>query len=84
MTELEVTPEGERELVEMAATPALMLALNGSQGAGAQLVHPPGIKFRWSPALVAQLAKVNEHSTRWKEEPQWLRLMPALITWRVL
>lgn len=81
MTELEVVPEGERELTELVITPALLLALNGSEGA---YMVPPPIRFRWSPALVAKLAKVGESRTPWQEEPRWLRIMPQLTAWRDL
>lgn len=81
MTELEVVPEGERELAELVITPGLLLALNGSEGAR---MMPPPIRFRWNPALVAKMAKVSESHTPWQEQPRWLRIMPQLTQWRLL
>lgn len=47
--------------------------------------HSRGIRMRWSPALVAKMAKVNEGKpTRWQEQPQWLRIMPQLTAWNVV
>lgn len=82
MTDLEVVPEDERELVELQVTPGLLLALNGSEGA--HLVPRGGIRFRWSPALVAKLAKVSEARTPWQEEPRWLRIMSQITAWTEL
>lgn len=79
--EMEVVPAGERRLAELEMTPGLWLALGGSRSAS--LAFPPGIRFRWDPALVAKLGKVDG-GKKWGEEPRWVRIMPQLITWRVL
>lgn len=48
-------------------------------------MNDQGIRFRWSPALVAKLAKISENQPRrWQEEPAWLRIMPQITTWTVL
>jgi hypothetical protein len=68
MTGLEIAPEGERELIELEPTIALLLTLNGTQGAH---FPPRGIRFRWSPEAAGKIAGNPD-------------MISALTTWREL